>query len=413
MTDEKRNTTSFAKMMAHENTGFVRLQPGEKVRVKVVKIGREWVFVDTGRKGEGVVDVREITDAQGRPLVKEGDVIDAFFRESTGGELRFTVRLGKGASADMSAYEDAFHAQIPVEGVIQREIKGGYEVMLGGSVRAFCPYSQISLHRTDPSVWINTRTHFLIVQFEEKGRNIVLSRRRIEEEQQTEQRARLAETLAPGMIVTGVITSIRDFGAFVDFGGVEGLIPKSEISYDPKDDITQRIAVGQSLPVRILQLDFHKNKHLLSIKQVGPDPWENILDRFPVGTHITGRVSRLAPFGAFIRLADGIDGLMHISAMKLGKRIGHPKEVLSEGDEVPVVIEEVNPEAKRLSLSWDRELPVPEDASPLEPEAPSWNEIKEKFQEKSENSVGLFGQLLQKKLSESPSTTKKSKKKNR
>ncbi len=410
MTDEKRNTTSFAEMMAHENTGFARLQPGEKVRVKVVKIGREWVFVDTGRKGEGVVDVREVMDAQGRPMVREGEMIDAFFRESAGGELRFSVRLGKGAGADLSAYEDAYHSRIPVEGVVQREIKGGYEVMLGGSVRAFCPYSQMSLHRTEPSVWINTRTTFHIVQFEEKGRNIVLSRRQIEEEQQAEQRARLAETLKPGMVVTGVVTSIRDFGAFVDFGGADGLVPKSEISYDPKADIHQLLAVGQSLPVRILELDFHRNKHLLSIKQVGPDPWENIVDRFPAGTHVTGRVSRLAPFGAFIRLADGVDGLMHISAMKLGKRIGHPKEVLSEGDEVPVVVEEVNPDTKRISLSWDREPPVPENAPPAEPEAPSWNEIKSRFQESGDSSMGLFGQLLQKKLSESPSSPRNRKK---
>lgn len=399
MTDEKRNTTSFAEMMAHESTEFARLQPGEKVRVKVVKIGREWVFVDTGRKGEGVVDVREVMDAQGRPMVREGEMIDAFFRESEGGEMRFSVRLGKGTGADLSAYEDAYHSGIPVEGIVQREIKGGYEVMLGGTVRAFCPYSQISLHRSDPSVWVGTRTSFHIVQFEEKGRNIVLSRRRIEEEQQAEQRARLAETLSPGMVVTGVVTSIRDFGVFVDFGGVDGLVPKSEISYDPKADITQLVTVGQSLPVRILQLDFHRNKHLLSIKQVGPDPWENIVDRFPAGTHVTGRVSRLAPFGAFIRLDDGIDGLMHISAMKLGKRIGHPKEVLSEGDEVPVVVEEVNPETKRISLSWDREPPISENAPPAEPEAPSWNEIKDKFQEKPEKSMGLLGQLLQQKLS--------------
>ncbi len=417
MSDDKNiNNPSFAEMMAVESGGFTHLEPGEKVRVKVVKIGREWVFVDTGRKGEGVVDVREILDGEGKPRVKEGEMIDAFFLDSNAGEQRFTVRLGRGgggggggggAGAASSQYEDAYHAQIPVEGLVQKEIKGGYEVMLGGTVRAFCPFSQISLRRSDPSVWVGTRTAFLVSQYEEKGRNIVVSRRKIEEEQQAADRAVMAERLQIGMIVSGTVSSVLDFGAFVDVGGVDGLVPRSEISYDPKVDITTLVAPGQTVSVRILQLDFNKNKHLFSIKQVGPSPWDNVAERFPAGTHVEGRVSRLAPFGAFVTLADGIDGLMHITAMKLGKRIGHPKEVLNEGDVVPVVVEAVDLEAKRISLSWDRELPeAPEKPdrpdrpgrAPREPDAPSWNEVKSKFQEEKSSGMGLFGQLLSKQL---------------
>lgn len=411
MSDDKfGKSPSFAEMMASEAGGYVRLEPGEKVRVKVVKIGREWVFVDTGRKGEGVVDVREILDGEGKPRVQEGETIEAYFLESNAGEQRFTVRLGKGGGGGGgSAYEDAYHAQIPVEGLVQKEIKGGYEVLLGGTVRAFCPFSQISLRRSDPSVWIGTRTNFLISQYEEKGRNIVVSRRKIEEEQQAADRARMAERLQVGMTVSGTVSSVLDFGAFVDIGGVDGLVPRSEISYDPKVDITTLVAPGQSVSVRILQLDFNKNKHLFSIKQVGPNPWDDVAERFPAGTHLEGRVSRLAPFGAFVTLADGVDGLMHITAMKLGKRIGHPKEVLNEGDVIPVVIEAVDLEAKRISLSWDRELPEvveePEKPgrpgrpgrAPRDPEAPSWNEVKSKFSEQKSD-MGLLGQLLQKQL---------------
>lgn len=406
--DKNKNNPSFAEMMAEDSGGFTRLEPGEKVRVKVVKIGREWVFVDTGRKGEGVVDVREILDGEGKPRVQEGEMIEAFFLDSNAGEQRFTVRLGRGGGGPGNTqYEDAYHAQIPVEGLVQKEIKGGYEVMLGGTVRAFCPFSQISLRRSDPSVWVGTRTSFLISQYEEKGRNIVVSRRKIEEEQQAADRAAMAERLQVGMIVSGTVSSVLDFGAFVDVGGVDGLVPRSEISYDHQVDISTLVAPGQSVSVRILQLDFNKNKHLFSIKQVGPSPWDTVADRFPAGSHIEGRVSRLAPFGAFVTLADGIDGLMHITAMKLGKRIGHPKEVLNEGDVIPVVIEGVDLEAKRISLSWDRELPeAPERPDrpdrpgrvPREPDAPSWNEVKSKYQEEKPAGMGLFGQLLSKQL---------------
>jgi len=408
--DKHNNNPSFAEMMAVDSGGFTRLEPGEKVRVKVVKIGREWVFVDTGRKGEGVVDVREILDGEGKPRVKEGEMIEAFFLESNAGEQRFTVRLGRNSGGGSTQYEDAYHSQIPVEGLVQKEIKGGYEVLLGGSVRAFCPFSQISLRRSDPSVWVGTRTNFLVSQYEEKGRNIVVSRRKIEEEQQAADRAAMAERLQVGMIVSGTVSSVLDFGAFVDVGGVDGLVPRSEISYDSKVDITTLVAPGQNVSVRILQLDFNKNKHLFSIKQVGPSPWDDVADRFPAGTHVEGRVSRLAPFGAFVTLADGIDGLMHITAMKLGKRIGHPNEVLKEGDVIPVVVEGVDLEAKRISLSWDRELPeAPQKPDrpdrpgrpgreARDPDAPSWNEVKSKFQEEKPAGMGLFGQLLSRQL---------------
>ncbi len=402
--DRKQSSPSFADMMAQSGPVLQRLEPGEKVRVKIVKIGRDWVFVDTGRKGEGVIDVREVQDGEGTLQVKEGDTVEAFFLESSSGEHRFTVRLGRSGGGGSAQLEDAHHAQIPVEGFVQKEIKGGYEVMLAGNVRAFCPYSQISLRRSDPSVWVGTRVSFLISQYEEKGRNIVVSRRQIEEEQQKLERERQQERLAVGMIVPGTISSVLDFGAFVDIGGIDGLLPKSEISWDASADIRSLVAPGQSVSVRILQLDFNRNKHLFSLKQVGPDPWENVLERIPVGTHMEGRVSRLAPFGAFVTLSDGIDGLMHITNMKLGRRIGHPKEVLTEGETIPVVVDAIDVEAKRISLSWDREPEVvntPE-APSREPEAPSWNELKKQYDEPATPSLGLFGQLLQKQLDKKP-----------
>src|ERR1039457_2106249 len=222
------------------------MEPGQKVTAQVLKISAEWLFIDTGQKGEGIVDLKEFLDLDGNITVKEGDTINAYFLSSSHGEMRFTTRIGGGASGS-SQLEEAWQAGVPVEGLVEKEIKGGYEVKLGGSARAFCPFSQMSLRRVEnPESLIGTRLAFQITDYSEKGRNIVVSRRALLEEEQQRLKEDAQTAISVGMTVTGTVTSLQDFGAFVDIGGLEGLLPISEIGWTRVNDVRDVLSVGRS-----------------------------------------------------------------------------------------------------------------------------------------------------------------------
>jgi len=328
-----------------------RLEPGQKVAAKVLQIGAEWIFLDVGQKGEGILDVRELQDNDGDLPLAVGDTLEAYFVSREGGELRFTTRLG-GGSSGTAQLEQAWQSGIPVEGRIEKEIRGGYEVRLPGAVRAFCPYSQLGLGReADPEQVIGQNLSFRISQFSEQGRNIVVSHREIVEEERRKLRDQLRETLREGQVVRGTVTNVRDFGAFVDIGGIEGLLPISEISYGRVEDIHAVLSAGQQLEVAVKSLDWEQNRFSFSLRDTLADPWNKVGTVFAVGTTHTGTVSRLADFGAFVSLDEGLDGLLHISKLGEGRRIRHPKEVLTVGQQLEVTIEQVDREARRISLA--------------------------------------------------------------
>ena len=350
---EKTNEDeSFAELLEQSlNKQGGRLEPGQKVTARVLKISAEWLFIDTGQKGEGVVDLKEFLDLDGNITVKEGDTIAAYFLSSNRGEMRFTTKIGGGASGS-AQLEEAWQAGVPVEGLVEKEIKGGFEVKLAGTARAFCPFSQMSLRRIDnPESVVGTRLAFRITDYGEKGRNIVVSRRVLLEEEQRRLREEAQAAISEGMTVTGTVTSLRDFGAFVDIGGLEGLIPVSEIGWGRVKDVRDVLSVGQQVKVVVKVIDREKERVSLSLKDTLPDPWDNVARMFPEGSFHTGSVARLAPFGAFVTLSDGVDGLIHISRLGAGKRINHPREVVSTGQVLEVKVDAVDRENKRLSLS--------------------------------------------------------------
>ncbi|HIJ80929.1 MAG TPA: 30S ribosomal protein S1 [Desulfuromonadales bacterium] len=327
------------------------LEPGQQVTGQILKISSEWIFIDTGQKGEGVIDRKEFLDLDGSVTVKEGDLISAYFLSSSQGEMRFTTRLGGGSSGS-SQLEDAWRTGIPVEGVVEKEIKGGYEIRLGGSARAFCPFSQIALRRVDnPESLIGSRLSFQITDYSNKGRNIVVSRRVILETEQQRIREDARAAISEGDTVNGTVTSLQDYGAFIEIGGLEGLLPVSEVGWSRVKDIREVLAVGQQLKVVVKSIDRDKDRISLSLKDTLTDPWEEVAKRFPEGSFHGGTVARLETFGAFISLADGIDGLIHISKLGSGKRINHPRDVFKEGDAIEVKIESFDTAARRLSLS--------------------------------------------------------------
>jgi small subunit ribosomal protein S1 len=276
-------------------------------------------------------------------------------------ERLFTAKVSGGAVA--GHLDEACQSGIPVEGTVTGETKGGFEVRFSGSVRAFCPFSQMAMrHIENAEEYIGKKLAFRVTKYGEHGKNIVVSRRALLEEERAQQKEGLQESLAVGQTVKGVITSIRDFGAFVDIGGIEGLIPVSEIAWGRIEDIHERISVGQEVTVTVLKLEWDKDRYSFSLKDSLPNPWDEISGMFSEGSVVTGKVVRLTEFGAFVSLAAGIDGLVHISKLGAGRRISHPREVVQVGDALEVKIDSVDSEKKRLSLS----LPLPAKADGAE-----------------------------------------------
>ena len=349
--DEEKNDVSFAELFEQSAKQDAWLEPGQKVTARILKVSAEWIFIDIGQKGEGVVDCKEFLDLDGHVTIKDGDIISAYFLSSSHGEMRFTTKLGGGTSGN-AQLEDVWRSGIPVEGQVEKEIKGGYEIRLGGTARAFCPFSQIALRRIEnPESLIGTRLAFRITDYAENGRNIVVSRRALLEEEQRRLKEEAQAGISEGMTVTGTVTSLQDFGAFVDIGGLEGLLPISEIGWSRVNDVREVLSIGQQVQVVIKMIDREKERISLSLKDTLSDPWDRVLERYPEGSFHTGSVSRLAPFGAFVTLGDGIDGLIHISKLGSGKRINNPREVLKEGEAVEVRVEGVNRAERRISLA--------------------------------------------------------------
>ena len=349
--DELREEESFAELFEGSLVKPVQFNAGQKVEARIVKISAEWIFIDLGGKSEGYLDRKELLDDEGNLSVKEGDTIQAYFLSAGDNELRFTTRI-TGGEAGRYHLEEAWRNGIPVEGLVEKEIKGGFEVRIAGGLRGFCPHSQMGLqHSGNPHDLTGQHLAFRITQYAEKGRNIVLSHRSVLEEERRKQREEQKGLLTEGMKVMATITSIHDFGAFVKIGSLEGLIPISEIGWDRVEDINGLMEVGQEVEVVATNLDWDKDRLSFSLKRALPDPWNNIEKDFPLGSRRSGTVVRLTNFGAFVSLAPGVDGLLHISKLGSGRRIKHPHEVVAKGQVVEVRIDLIDRENKRISLS--------------------------------------------------------------
>ncbi|MEE4164765.1 MAG: S1 RNA-binding domain-containing protein, partial [Desulfocapsaceae bacterium] len=290
---------------------------------------------------------------------------------------------------------------VPVEGTVKAEIKGGFEVTLSGNVRAFCPYSQMGLRRVeDPAgEYLDSRKTFRITQYSENGRNIVISARVLQEEEQQQRKEELQATLTEGTSVSGTVSSIRSFGLFVDIGGIDGLVPLSEVGWSRVENLEEQFYSGQQVQVVIKSLDWENERISLSIKETLEDPWEAAINSFPEGTSHVGVINRLAPFGAFVNLAPGIDGLVHISKLGQGRRLNHPREAVEEGQQIEVLIESIDLANKRISLA-------PSDYESAEDKADKERKDFSSYLGSKENtgdatgSLGTLGALLKKKLEE-------------
>ncbi len=394
--NQKSNGESFADLFQQTTPTSKPFEPGRKVEVKIVGESDQYFFLDVGGKSEGYIAKAEFEDLDGNLLVSVGETIKVFFLSAKGGEKLFTSKIGAG-HVSTAHLEAAFEKQIPVEGDVEKEIKGGYEIKVTGNIRAFCPFSQIGLRRVEETAdLIGQKLSFKIIEYAENGRNIILSHRALLEEEQQIQREDLKNNLSEGMTVNGVITSIQKFGAFADIGGIEGLIPISEIGWSRIDDVHEVLAIGQEIEAIVLKLDWDNNRISLSLKQALPDPWEDLENSFPSGSVHIGTVTSLTKFGAFVSLKSGMDGLVHISKLGEGRNINHPREVVEIGQSLEVRIEKLDKENKRISL--DLATNKTEDEKQTEDD-----EVKKylsKTTKQPDSSLGSFGELLQKKLQE-------------
>jgi small subunit ribosomal protein S1 len=269
----EKNNDSFADLFNDEQPKKIRrLNPGQRITATIAEISGESIFLDTGAKSEGILSAAELHDEEGNLSVSVGDTIEVYFIRTKASEQLFTTRIGSGAGS--AHLEEAWQSGIPVEGVVKEEIKGGFEITLAGNIRAFCPYSQMGLRRVEDAAatYLDTHMSFKITRYEENGRNIVVSARAILAEERERMKEDLQKRLTEGMTVAGKVTSIRDFGAFVDIGGVEGLIPISEIGWSRVENIGDYLVPDQEVRVVIKSLDWDKDRISFSLKETLANP---------------------------------------------------------------------------------------------------------------------------------------------
>ncbi len=346
----------FALLFEQSSKTSQRFEPGQRVKTRVAGISGVFVYLGLEGKSEAVVDLKEFLDEEGTPTVKEGDQIEVFFISFEDGMRKFTTLTRGYSTTSLNNLRDAHDAGLSVNGKVASELKGGYEVQVG-KVRCFCPFSHIDLRGSrEADAYIGQTFPFRILEYKENGRNIILSRRVLLEEEQEKQRAIFKESLKPGMDIAGKVRSIQKFGVFADIGGVDGLIPLSELSWNRGEKPTDLFTVGDEVTVRIINIDWERERLTLSLKAIQPDPFLSALEKYPPDSMVHGTVVRLESFGAFVNLEPGIDGLIPISKLGAGRRINHPKEVIEVGQLVEVQVLEVNPEKRRISLSMEQKI---------------------------------------------------------
>lgn len=378
----------FAKLLAEYDKKPRRRDPqvGELARGRVASIGRDAVFIDLGAKSEGMIEASELRDADGKLTVKVGDMVEGRVVEIGGKAGCIVLRRSMGRGPDAAGeLAQAFALGVPVEGMVTGVNKGGVDVQVAGT-RAFCPISQLDLrHVDDASAFVGRRMTFRITRHD-KG-NLVVSRRSLLEEEERALAAATRARLVAGAVLRGKVVSVKDYGAFVDLGGIEGMLHVSELGFARVAHPSEVLSPGQDIEVQVLKIEKtgdakRPEKISLSLKALAEDPWAKVPERFPEGARATGKVTRVEPFGAFVELGPGVEGLIHISELGGGRRVHHAREVVKPGAALDVVVLGVEPERRRLSLGLAGERDGGDDGPPP-PAAPT--------------TFGTLGDLLKKK----------------
>ncbi|HTY17636.1 MAG TPA: 30S ribosomal protein S1 [Myxococcota bacterium] len=361
---EPQKEESFAELF---NAAAKTIKEGEVVRGIVLSIDSENVHVDVGFKSEGLIPLWELMDDNGKVLVKPGDRVDVLVEETEDFDGR--IALSKEKADRLKIWDEisrAYEADEPVEGQIVARVKGGLSVDIG--VKAFLPGSQVDLRPVrNLEQLLGDRLQFKIIKFNKRRGNIVLSRRALLEKERERQRRETLLTLEVGQIVDGVIKNLTDYGAFIDLGGIDGLLHVTDMSWGRVNHPSEIFQVGDQLKVKVLKFDPETERVSLGLKQIQPDPWVDAAHKYPIGKRVRGKVVSLADYGAFLELEPGIEGLVHVSEMSWTKRVKHPSKVVSVGDPVDAVVLDIDEVNRKISLGMKQIEPNP------------WSLIEEKY----------------------------------
>jgi small subunit ribosomal protein S1 len=367
MNRDKDRQPSAAKREEVEDFGALfenslkAIKPGEVVRGHVVQVTRDYVTVDIGYKSEGQIPIEEFLGRDGEVEVAEGDEVDVYFDSSEG--EGGGIALSRSRAEQLKVWTDierAYQANSTVEGTIVGKVKGGLKVDIG--VSAFLPGSHADIRPArNLDRYIGQRGRFAILKFNRSRGNVVVSRRAVMEREREVLKEETLKVLEEGVILEGQVKNITDYGAFIDLGGIDGLLHITDMSWGHVAHPSEVLKVGDQLRVVILKYDPARERVSLGMKQILPDPWSDVRDRYPIGIRIHGKVVSLTDYGAFIELEKGIEGLVHVSEMSWTKRVSHPRDVLNEGQEVDVQVLDVDPQNRRISLGLKQTEPNPWD----------------------------------------------------
>jgi small subunit ribosomal protein S1 len=339
---------------------FPTMHQGEIRQGRVVSISGDGVVVDVGSKSEGMVPLEQFRNPLGEIRVQPGDVIDVMVENTA--EIDGYVRLSHERARKLRLWErleKAYAEKTPISGVAVERVKGGLELDMGG-VRAFLPGSQLDvrpLHSLEG--FQGQELQVRIIKLNRRRGNLVVSRRVLLEEEIQHRRSHTLEALAEGAVVTGTVKNLTDYGVFVDLGGVDGLLHVTDISYGRIQHPSEVLHVGQEITVKVLKFDPGKQRVSLGMKQLQPDPWETVVERYPANCRAYGRVMNVTDYGAFVELEPGVEGLIHVSEMTWSRRMKHPSKIVKSGDQVEVVVLDVNQKERRISLGLKQLEPNP------------------------------------------------------
>jgi small subunit ribosomal protein S1 len=350
-TQSPESTMEDFASLFEESLSHQEMRAGEVITAEVVRIDQNHVVVNAGLKSESFIPVEEFRGDRGELEVKVGDFVSVAIEalEDGYGETRLSRDKAKRLAA-WTALEQALDDGILVQGLITGKVKGGLTVMING-IRAFLPGSLVDTRPVkDTSPYEGKQLEFKVIKLDRKRNNVVVSRRAVVEATQGEERQKLLETLQEGAVVKGIVKNITDYGAFVDLGGIDGLLHITDLAWRRVKHPSEVLAVGDEVEAKVLKFDQEKNRVSLGLKQLGEDPWVGLGRRYPTGTRLFGKVTNLTDYGAFVEIESGIEGLVHVSEMDWTNKNVHPSKVVQHGDEVEVMILEIDEDRRRISL---------------------------------------------------------------
>ncbi len=350
---------NFAQLL-EEYSAVQEMNQGEVITAEVVAITDKHVIVNAGLKSESLIDLDEFKNAQGELEVKVGDFVTVTIEsvENGFGETKLSREKAKRA-ADWLALEEAMESGEILSGVINGKVKGGLTVMIN-SIRAFLPGSLVDVRPVkDTSHFEGKEVEFKVIKLDRKRNNVVVSRRAVLEETLGEERQALLESLQEGTVVKGIVKNITDYGAFVDLGGIDGLLHITDLAWRRVKHPSEVLEVGQEVEAKVLKFDQDRSRVSLGMKQLGEDPWNGLARRYPARTRLFGKVTNLTDYGAFVEIEQGIEGLVHVSEMDWTNKNVHPSKVVQLGDEVEVMILDIDEDRRRISLGMKQCQPNP------------------------------------------------------